>query len=159
MQQIKIVRRNDAENLQVLGAGVRFLCGPDDTDHAWSLMENVIPRDAGPPAHFHDWAEAYYLISGEVEFEIAGQKTRISPGDFLYAPGGTIHAFHGVSDEPARMLVIDAPAHAVGFFKQVHEEVSDLRRDGHKIPSIGTANGINFVPPANDAPSSDDRAG
>jgi quercetin dioxygenase-like cupin family protein len=144
-EQIKIVRHGAAERLHVLGVDLSFLCRPEDTGNAWSLMENIIPKDAGPPPHFHGWAEAYYLISGEVEFDIAGQKTRVHGGDFIYAPAGTVHAFRGMSDEPARMLVIDAPAHAEAFFKQVDRDVSDLARDGHKIPGIGAANGINFL--------------
>ena len=147
-QQTKTVRRREGEELHVLGVDLRFLCGPQDTHGTWSLMELLIPRDAGPPAHFHDWAEAYYLISGEVEFEINGECSRVGPGDFIYAPGGTVHAFRGVSDEPARMLIIDAPAHAVGFFKQVDRDVEELARDGHKIPTIGAAHGVNFLAPA-----------
>ena len=150
-EEIKIVRKGEAEELHVLGVNLRFLCGPDDTGNAWSLMENIIPRDAGPPPHHHAWAEAYYLISGEVEFDIGGNKTSVGPGDFVYAPGGTVHGFRGISDEPSRMLIIDAPAHAEAFFKQVDREVSDMATDGHKIPGIGAANGIHFVRDSVDA--------
>jgi quercetin dioxygenase-like cupin family protein len=145
-EEVKIVRNGEAEELHVLGVNLSFLCRPEDTGNAWSLMENVIPRDAGPPPHYHAWAEAYYLISGEVEFDIAGERTAVRAGDFIYAPAGTVHAFRGVSEEAARMLVIDAPAHAEAFFKQVDRDVSDPVRDGHKIPGIGAANGIHFVP-------------
>ena len=145
-EEIKIVRKGEGEELHVLGVDLSFLCKPEDTGNAWSLMENIIPRDAGPPPHHHAWAEAYYLISGEVEFDIAGTKTSVRAGDFVYAPGGTVHAFRGISEEPSRMLIIDAPAHADAFFKQVDSDVSDLATDGHKVPAIGAANGIHFVP-------------
>jgi quercetin dioxygenase-like cupin family protein len=145
---VSIVRREDGETLQVLGVGVRFICHAEDTNRAWSLMENVIPRDAGPPAHHHAWAEAYYLISGEVEFEIDGRKQRVRGGDFVLAPGGTVHGFRGVSDEPARMLIIDAPAHAEAFFENVHREVREMPRDLPKLPVIGESHGIHFLPPA-----------
>ena len=140
-----IVRDGEGEALSVLGVNVRFLCRAEDTRRAWSLMENVIPRDAGPPAHFHAWDEAYYLISGEVEFEIEGERKRVRGGDFVYAPGGTVHAFRGVSDEPARMLIFDAPAHAEAFFKEIDREVREMPTDLPKIPAIGDRHGVNFL--------------
>lgn len=87
-------------------------------------MENVIPENAGPPPHRQPWDEAYFVIAGEVEFEIGERRERVRAGEFVYAPGGTVHAFHGASKEPARMLIFDAPAHAESFFKDVDREVT-----------------------------------
>ncbi len=70
------------------------------------------------------------------------------PRDFAYAPGGTLHAFRGVSDTPAHMLIFDAPAHAAAFFKDVDREVTDLPRDLAKVAEIGARHQIRFVPPA-----------
>src|ERR1041385_2467152 len=39
-----VVKRGDAEQLRVMGAAVRFLCGADKTDRAWSVMEVELPR-------------------------------------------------------------------------------------------------------------------
>jgi quercetin dioxygenase-like cupin family protein len=109
-------------------------------------MENVIPKDAGPPPHSHDWAEAYYVTSGAVEFDIAGERVLLQAGDFAYSPAGTVHAFRGASDEPAHMLVFDTPAHAEGFFKEVDRKVRTAE-DLAKVPGIGADNGIRFVAP------------
>lgn len=141
-----IVRRDEVEALSVLGAEVRFLCAGDMTGKAFSLMENVIPKGSGPPPHKHDWAEAYYVISGAVEFEIAGERALVEAGDFAYTPAGTIHAFHGASEQPARMLVFDAPAHAETFFRDVDRTVR-TPEDLAKVPDIGARNGIHFVAP------------
>jgi quercetin dioxygenase-like cupin family protein len=145
---VSIVRHDQGEVLEVLGVAVRFLCRAEDTGRAWSLMENVIPLNGGPPPHPHAWAEAYYVMSGEVEFQIGERHERIGAGDFVYAPGGIVHGFHGVSEAPARMLIFDAPAHAEAFFKEVDCEVAVLPRDLAKIPQIGERHGIHFLPPA-----------
>lgn len=133
--------------LAVLGVAVRFLCRAEDTGHVWSLMETLIPLDAGPPPHHHPWDEAYFVTAGEVEFEIDGRRERVCAGDFVYAPGGTVHAFHGVSAIPARMLIFDAPAHAEAFFKDVAREVTEMPRDLPKVPEIGDRHGLHFLRP------------
>ena len=145
---VAIVRREDGENLNVLGAGVRFLCTAEQTGHAWSLMETALPLNAGPPPHHHMWDEAYYVISGAVAFEIAGQKSLIEAGEFVYAPGGTVHGFRGASEEPARMLVFDAPAHAEAFFKTMDRRVRRMPEDLSLVPAIGHEHGIEFLPMA-----------
>jgi len=132
----------------VLGVDVRFLCRAEDTGKAFSLMENVIPKNAGPPPHFHAWDEAYYVTSGAVEFEIAGQRQLVRAGDFVYAPAGTVHGFHGASDQPAHMLILDATAHAEGFFKEVDRAVRQGSLSLSKVPEIGARHGINFSAPA-----------
>ena len=144
---VSIVRQGEGETLKVLGVDLRFLCRAEDTNRAWSLMENRIPENAGPPMHRHPWDEAYFVISGEVEFQIGERQERVRAGEFVYAPGGTPHAFHGVSKEPARMLIFDAPAHAESFFKDVDREVTDVPRDLPKLSEIGSRHGLEFLPP------------
>lgn len=141
----RIVRRGDGETLKVLGVDLRFLCRAEDTRQAWSLMENLIPQNAGPPPHQHPWDEAYFVISGEVVFEIGDRSERVGAGEFVYAPGGTVHAFHGASTEPARMLIFDAPAHAERFFKDVSAEVRNLPSDLARLPQIGARHGLQFL--------------
>jgi len=108
----------------------------------------VIPKDAGPPPHAHPWDEAYFVLDGEVEVQIGDRRERVRAGDFVYAAGGTVHAFHGVSDVPARMLIFDAPAHAEAFFKDIDREVTELPRDLWKVPEIGSRHQLHFLPPA-----------
>jgi mannose-6-phosphate isomerase-like protein (cupin superfamily) len=141
---VSIVRQGEGEELHVLGTAVRFLCRAGDTQRAWSLMENVIPK-AGPPPHDHPWDEAYFVTAGEVEFEIAERRERVRAGDFAYAPAGTLQAFHGVSEAPARMLIFDTPAHAEAFFREVDREVTELPRDLPKVVEIGARHKIRFA--------------
>lgn len=143
-----IVKSGRGETLDVLGVTIRFLSRAEDTAKAWSLMENIIPEGAGPPPHFHPWGEAYYLISGEVEFQVGDETLRVSGGDFVYAPANTVHAFQGASKTPARMLIFDAPAHAEGFFKEIDREVRKLPDDLAKMPAIGDRHQVTFLPPA-----------
>jgi hypothetical protein len=116
-KQAITVRDGEGERLEVLGARVRFLCQGEKTGRAWSLMEAVLPMDSGPPPHEHPWDEAYYVVDG------------------------------ASADRPARILVFDAPAHAEGFFRDVHREVKEMPRDMAKVPAIGARHQLRFLPP------------
>ena len=140
-----IVKSRDVQPLHVLGTEVRFLCEAQSTNNAWSLMEVTVPRDAGPPPHTHAWDEAYFITAGEVRFSVGEQSFAASAGDFVYTLGGMPHGFRGVSEQPARVLIFDAPAHAGNFFKRVSREVKDLPRDLPKVLDIGEATGIRFL--------------
>jgi quercetin dioxygenase-like cupin family protein len=140
------VRRGEGEALSVLGTQVRFLCEAERTGRAFSLMEVILPKDQGPPPHDHPWDEAYYVLEGEVRFLLGDQEEVFRKGDFVYAPGGTLHAFKGALPEPARVLVLDAPATAEGFFREVDREVKSAS-DHSKIPEIGLRHQMRFRAP------------
>ena len=141
------VKRGEGEAMTVLGAGVRFLLPADKTDHSFSLMEVELPKDQGPPPHEHPWDEAYYIIEGDVWFLVEDQAQIYSTGDFVYAPGGTVHSFRGAGDKPARVLVFDAPATAEGFFRDAAREIVAIPEDFVKVPEIGARHGMRFLPP------------
>ena len=107
-----------------------------------------MPLGIGPPPHRHDWDEAYYVLDGEVDFEIDGQPVKSRAGDFNYLPRNTVHSFKGGSETPAHVLIFAAPAHASEFFEEVNEEVRSLPDDLQKIPGIGLRHGIEFMPAA-----------
>src|SRR5437868_3749053 len=69
-----VMKRGQAEELRVTGAGLRFLCTGDKTDKAWSLMEAELAKHSGPPPHHHPWDEAYYVIEGEVRFSLGDRE-------------------------------------------------------------------------------------
>lgn len=140
------VKAGEGNTLNVLGMPLRFLCDAQDTDGAWSLMEEEIPIGLGPPPHRHDWDEAYYVIEGALDFEIDGKQVRIEPGDFAYLPRNTVHAFKGASQSPARVLIFAAPAHSSAFFEDVNRKVRIVPDDMAKMPAIGRRHGIEFMP-------------
>jgi len=144
-KQPVVVRSGDSEALSVTGAEVRFLCGAEMTDRAWSVSECTAPENSGPPPHQHPWDEGYYILDGEIRFTLGDQQTVAKRGDFVYVPANAVHAFQGASARPARMLFFDAPAHAGGFFRDVASEVKDFPRDAYKMAEIGARHGIEFI--------------
>jgi mannose-6-phosphate isomerase-like protein (cupin superfamily) len=146
-----IVKAGERALLNVLGMPLRFLCDSRETGGAWSLFEEEVPFGMGPMPHRHDWDEAYYILDGEVDFEIDGQLVTSRTGDFIYLPRNTVHSFKGASSSSARVLIFAAPAHASAFFEEVNSEVRSLPEDLAKVPEIGARHGIHFLPQRREA--------
>ena len=142
------VRAGERDPLYVLGMPLRFLCDARESDGAWSLFDEEIPHGMGPPPHRHPWDEAYYVLEGEVDFEIDGEQLRISAGDFTRLPANTIHSFKGASPAGARVLIFAAPGHSSEFFEELNDEVRNLPEDLHKVPAIGMRHRIEMIQPS-----------
>ena len=68
------------------------------------------PLGGGPPAHHHDtYDEAFYVLSGEMEFRVDGETARVPAGSMAWIPRGATHAFRNPHPEPARMLIVTTP--------------------------------------------------
>ena len=141
-----IVKAGERAPLSVLGMPLRFLCEARETGGAWSLFEEEIPLGMGPPPHRHDWDEAYYILNGEIDFEIDGKLVKSSTGDFNYLPRNTVHGFKGASSAPAHVLIFAAPAHGSEFFHELNHAIRTVPDDLAKIPEIGGRHGIEFMP-------------
>lgn len=62
----------------------------------------------GPSVH-PDEDQLLYLIDGEVEAEIDGERQRLHSGQLAVVPAGTPHRFINVGSTPARTLNIYTP--------------------------------------------------
>jgi quercetin dioxygenase-like cupin family protein len=140
-----LAKAGEAETLNVMGNQIALLCTGAQNGGAWSLIEAVFPQGSGPPMHHHDWDECYYVVEGQMRFQLPGREQQLSAGDFFYAPAGLTHGFQGASATPARMLVFDVPSHQEGYFRDAAREVVDLPADFAKVPAIGERHGIQFV--------------
>ena len=77
-----------------------------ETGGAYSLTEHLVTAASNPPMHVQvDEDEAFYVLDGEVEFEVDGEVVRATPGTFAFVARGSAHAFR-VLTETARFLVI-----------------------------------------------------
>jgi mannose-6-phosphate isomerase-like protein (cupin superfamily) len=82
------------------------------TSGDFSLMERTVPAGARrPPPHRHvNCSEAFFVLAGTITFWLDDAELSGGPGDFLLVPRGAAHTFGNRSEEPARLLVLHAPA-------------------------------------------------
>jgi len=87
-----------------------------------SLMERTLPPGGRqPPPHRHtNCSEAYFGLDGLVTVTVEGASRTLGREDFVLVPRGTGHTFGNRSGEPARLLVIHAPA-MDAYFAALHD--------------------------------------
>ena len=77
-------------------------------------------RDFREP-HVHTREEeGWYVIEGELEFEVGDRTANAGPGTLVWAPRNIPHRYR-VTKAPARYLLIFSPAGMEGLFKEVEE--------------------------------------
>lgn len=59
--------------------------------------------------HDHTYEEAYFILSGEVEATLDGNRYRAKAGDVLWTGVGCVHAFANTGREPVRWLETFSP--------------------------------------------------
>jgi quercetin dioxygenase-like cupin family protein len=64
---------------------------------------------AGIPPHDHTFEESYFILSGEIEAVLDGERRIAKAGDVLLTCVGCIHSFTNVSNQPVRWLETFAP--------------------------------------------------
>ena len=68
-----------------------------------SVTEIVVPpHTAGPPLHTHDFDEAFYLLEGELIFQIENALVTKGAGELSFAPRNVAHTLANQSDLTAR---------------------------------------------------------
>jgi mannose-6-phosphate isomerase-like protein (cupin superfamily) len=91
---------------------------------AFSLVEINVPvaaNDWRGPRHVHTREdEAWYVIDGELAFEVGDKKATVGPGTFVYAPRDIPHRYR-VTKAPARYLLIFSPSGIEPLFAEVAE--------------------------------------
>jgi mannose-6-phosphate isomerase-like protein (cupin superfamily) len=107
--------------LTARGNVLAFKAVAAQTGGDFSLMERTVPPGARtPPAHRHvNCSEAFFVLSGVITFVLDEAVVSGGAGDFLLVPRGAAHTFGNRESEPARLLVLHAPA-MDAYFEELH---------------------------------------
>jgi quercetin dioxygenase-like cupin family protein len=82
----------------------------EETGGHMSVTEIVVPPHAGPPLHKHDFDEAFYMLEGELVFQVEDALVTKRAGELSFAPRNVAHALANHSDAPARYVLVCTPA-------------------------------------------------
>lgn len=106
--------------IDVLGQpGLIKLAGAD-TANAVAVMHLDVPKLSGPPLHRHSREdEWFYVLDGELTWQVDGQRFTGGAGASAFTPRGTAHTFQNFRDETAHILVMVTPAGLEQFFEDV----------------------------------------
>jgi quercetin dioxygenase-like cupin family protein len=79
----------------------------EESGGAVAIAENTMPAGApGPPLHSHAFDEAFYVLDGELTFQLDDQVTAVGPGELIFAPRGVPHTLANLTESPARYLLV-----------------------------------------------------
>ena len=107
-------------SLPVVGDEISIKISSRDTNGAFTVFEDTTPPLGGPPIHVHHVQdEWWYILEGEYLFEVDGEEIHAGPGDTVFAPHGSRHAFMNAGDTPARSLVTVVPGGLDIFFEEL----------------------------------------
>jgi quercetin dioxygenase-like cupin family protein len=96
--------------LDILGEPVLVKLAGNDTDGRVAVFHLTVPTHSGPPLHRHSREdEWFYVLDGVITVEIDGERTLAKPGDSVFAPRGTVHAYQNLAADTARMIVMTTP--------------------------------------------------
>jgi mannose-6-phosphate isomerase-like protein (cupin superfamily) len=112
VSESSIVSTGKGKVVAARGSVMAFKAIAAQTDGDFSLMERTVPpRGRRPLPHRHvNCSEAFWVLDGTITFVLDGVESHGGPDDFLLVPRGASHTFGNDGDEPARLLVMHAPA-------------------------------------------------
>ncbi len=121
MKRNPIVKTSDlGRTVAVVGDIYRFLATGDETDGKYATWEAIVPPGGGPPPHVHSREEeGFFILEGEITFQIGDDRIVAKAGTFANMPIGTPHSFKNESNSTAKMLITIAPAGLEQMFFEV----------------------------------------
>jgi quercetin dioxygenase-like cupin family protein len=132
----KIIHLGSGEGdaFSVVGDVYRILASSAQTGGVYTLVENRVSPNNGPPPHIHSREnESFFVLEGELEFQVGDEKITARPGTFIQGPRGIAHSFRNNTQVPARVLVFVTPAGFENFVKEFAQPVESF--DSPAIPA------------------------
>lgn len=107
-----LVKPGEGHGYTARGSVMAFKAIGAQTGGDFSLMERTLPPGGRrPPAHRHlNCSEAFFILDGVVSIMLDSQEVTARSGEFVLVPRAAAHTFGNGGDEPARLLVLHAPA-------------------------------------------------
>lgn len=104
--------------LNVAGTEVTVLAATAETQ-SYGITLQQGDEGTGPPPHSHDWDEAFYVLSGDIEFLCDGRIQVCPPGTLVHIRRGTVHGFRYGKGGGQMLEVTGANAQAIQMFAAV----------------------------------------
>jgi len=115
----------EGKTIAVVGDVYRFLATGDETDGRYAMFEACVPPGGGPPPHIHSREEeSFYILEGEITFEVGDERFVATAGTFANMPVGSLHSFRNNTDKVARMIISVAPAGLEKMFLEVGQPMA-----------------------------------
>ena len=126
MDDVKITAPNTGKHIAIAGDINSILASKDDTDGTYSIVEAKVFPSGGPVPHIQTREhEGFYVLEGEIAFNVDGNEIVAKSGTFVNVPPNVTHSFKNKTDNLAKMLIVLAPRGLENLFVEVGDKVTD----------------------------------
>ena len=116
----------------------------EDSGGKVAIMDNAVSAGAaGPPLHHHGFDEAFYVLEGELTFQLGDELFTRGKGELAFAPRDVPHTFANRSGAEARVLIVCTPAGFERYFdwlaaREAGEDVpAEPPRNWPEVTTVG----------------------
>jgi mannose-6-phosphate isomerase-like protein (cupin superfamily) len=104
-------------------APINVLLRSEQSGEHIAVMDNIVGAGfPGPPLHHHDFDETFYVLEGELTFQLEDVIFTKTRGELAFAPRNVPHTFANFSGANARTLIICTPAGFERYFDRMAAE-------------------------------------
>ena len=115
----------NAIEINVGQLGIRYLVDGSQSASMGMFELTVPPGSNVPPPHSHsNNEEMVYVLEGTLRYTVGTDTRDLTPGQSMYTPRDTAHAFSNPFNGIARALIILSPDIGPQYFKDVAAVVS-----------------------------------
>ena len=100
----------------------RVLLRSEQSDGQVAIVE--LTGRGRPPLHHHDFDETFYVLEGELTFQLGDDVFTRDAGELAFAPRGVVHTYANLSGAPARVLLVITPAGFERYFDQIAARIA-----------------------------------
>ncbi len=109
----------DGDSIDMLGTHQVVLAGRG-TGASFTFLSADMPAGSAPPPHVHDDEdEAFYVLEGELTFQLGDELINAGQGELAFAPRGIPHTLANLSAAAARYLLVCTPAGFERYFDRM----------------------------------------
>jgi quercetin dioxygenase-like cupin family protein len=106
--------------LNIVGEETLVKVSAEDSEETLAFFHLVAPPMSGPPRHVHTREdELFYVLEGELVFELDGERHIVRAGDTVYLRRGVVHTYQNFTTSDARLLIATVPGMFSRFFVEL----------------------------------------
>jgi len=135
--------------LNIVGEETLVKVSSEDSDGTLAFFHLVAPPMSGPPRHVHSREdELFYVLEGELVFELDGERHTVRGGDTVYLRRGVVHTYQNFTTSDARLLITTTPGNFCNLFIEMSAATPPGTMPSFElIDTIATKYGISTLGP------------
>ena len=138
-----VAPKDYAPVLDIVGEHVTVLASGEATE-GYEIFFQRGPEGSGPPPHSHPWDESFYVVRGEVEFGMGGERLIATGGTLVHLPAGTTHWFR-FGKGGGQMISMTGRLGASRMFADFDREISPDRPDLQTLVGIAARHSVRIA--------------